>query len=84
LLSFFEFSKHFDFARFTFTQLDPVNPARKFWFELEADESSWQIDHCQPLLDSSIVGALIKDLDTTDDMLTFVRGMRAAFVATLQ
>ena len=69
---------------FCFLQLDPNNPERKFIFELEAEEN-WNIPVCDPPLPETVLDKLLVELEENEkDMMPFVRGMRRAFVETLE
>jgi hypothetical protein len=66
---------------FSFSQLDPKNPNRKFSFDLEADET-YNISECEPPLDTFFLDELLRELnvDETNDMIPLVQGMRRAFL----
>ena len=68
--------------RFSFTQLDPANPYQKYSFCLEAtDDELWSVVDCQPpVLAYETVHELVAPLNDTNDMMSFVRGMRRAFL----
>lgn len=68
------------FTSFCFTQVDPNNPSRRFWFDLEAKDELWNITDCEPSLDLDLLNLLVNELDKTDDMHAFVQAMRKAFV----
>lgn len=72
-----------DQLRFCFTQIDPNDPSKKFWFQLEPTDNSWIVPVCEPQLDTQVVDNLLKRFVDTDDMIIFVRGMRKAFMENL-
>jgi hypothetical protein len=64
-------------SRFTFTQLDPIEPTRKFSFLLQVDNNDqYQIAKCQPSLEPLLLVEVAKVLNETDDMSYLVRMMR--------
>ena len=63
-------------SSFTFTQLDPRKPSRKFSFLLQVDDNDkYGIAECQPSLDVEILLEVAKALNDTDDMSFLVRRM---------
>lgn len=71
--------------RFTFTQLDAGDPTREFSFALHVNEEDvYQVSEVVPSLDPSVVlEPLLENLNDTEDLSVFIRGMRNAFSATL-
>jgi hypothetical protein len=67
------------FSRFSFTQLDPVDPSRKFSFVfLVNDEEKYDIIECKPNIDAKVIVDILEELNGTDreDMSMLVRRMR--------
>lgn len=72
------------FCSFTFTSIDPDDPSRQFSFLLRADDmNAYQVEDCKPQIDNETTEALLREVDRTDDLQSFIIGMRKAFVATL-
>jgi Chromosome segregation protein Spc25 len=64
-------------SRFTFTQLDQMDPTRKFSFLLQVDSSDkYQIAECMPALDAILLVEIADVLNETEDMSYLVRSMR--------
>ncbi|OEU09500.1 hypothetical protein FRACYDRAFT_142012, partial [Fragilariopsis cylindrus CCMP1102] len=64
---------------FSFTQLDPVDPSRKFSFVfLVNDEEKYDIIECKPNIDDNVLADILEELNGTDreDMSMLVRCMR--------
>ena len=72
---------------FSFTQLDPDNPERKFSFELDAtnDEETWSVVELDPpgMISEDLLEQLLVPLNETNDMISFVQGMRNSFLERL-
>mmetsp|Transcript_113085 Transcript_113085/g.316008 ORF Transcript_113085/g.316008 Transcript_113085/m.316008 type:complete len:257 (+) Transcript_113085:84-854(+) len=70
--------------RFSFTNLDPKKPSRKFSFLLQVDgDDKYEIADCQPAIDAAVLVEVANVLNDTDDMSFLVRRMRRAFTETL-
>jgi len=68
--------------QFFFTELDPVDPSRKFSFVLDInDEEKYDIVDCDPNIDVKTLVDILEELNGTDraDMSMLVRRMRRAF-----
>jgi len=68
--------------QFFFTELDPVDPSRKFSFVLDInDEEKYDIVDCDPNVDVNVLVDILKELNGSDraDMSMLVRRMRRAF-----
>ncbi|GAX17091.1 kinetochore protein Spc25, fungi type [Fistulifera solaris] len=72
-----------DKLRFCFTQLDPSNPSRKFWFEMDVTELDCSIPNCEPPIRSETREQLVQAFNKNEDMQEFVLGMRRAFLEVL-
>eukprot|EP00544_Gedaniella_sp_CCMP2646_P006118 CAMPEP_0202497394 /NCGR_PEP_ID=MMETSP1361-20130828/22663_1 /ASSEMBLY_ACC=CAM_ASM_000849 /TAXON_ID=210615 /ORGANISM="Staurosira complex sp., Strain CCMP2646" /LENGTH=244 /DNA_ID=CAMNT_0049128983 /DNA_START=27 /DNA_END=761 /DNA_ORIENTATION=+ len=73
-----------DRLKFTFTQLDAGDPNRTFSFFLNVnDEDAYEVEETMPPLHQSETIPLLENLNETDDLSAFVRGMRNAFSNTL-
>jgi Chromosome segregation protein Spc25 len=71
-------------SRFSFSQIDPEDPSRKFWFVLGANEFDvYNVDECSPAIEQSLLQGLLHDLNVDDDLGQFVMKMRLEFVQTL-
>ena len=69
---------------FSFSQIDPDNPSRKFWFVLGANEfDAYDISDCSPAIDQDLLQDMVFDLNANDDLGHFVMKMRLAFVQTI-
>lgn len=68
--------------KFVFTQIDPSDPERKFFFVLSAsaDDELYEILECHPPLRSGTLLTLVDDLNASSDISGFVRRMRRGFV----
>jgi len=82
LYSFSRFS-----PRFSFTQLDANKPEQKYSFELETTENDdrWTVVELDPpgVISPDRLDELLAPLNDTDDMKSFVRGMRQAFLESI-
>lgn len=70
---------HLNNFRFFFTELDPVDPSRKFSFVLDInDEEKYDIVDCDPNIDVKTLVDILEELNGTDraDMSMLVRRMR--------
>lgn len=65
---------------FCFTQLDPSNPSRKFWFEMDVTEIDCSIPNCEPPIKFETQQRLVRAFNENEDMQEFVLGMRRAFL----
>ena len=64
--------------------MNPENPLQKFSFSLCADEQDeYQMESCEPIIHPRTLDQLLEQLNDSDDMSAFVRGMRQAFLETL-
>ena len=74
-----------DALRFKFSLLDHKDPARVFQFVLGvAKQDQFEIRDCQPDVDPQVAIELANAFNETSDMHALVRGMRTAFLVTLQ
>jgi hypothetical protein len=63
-------------CRFSFTNLDPEDPSRKFAFLLQVDaDDKYEIADCQPAVNAAILVEVGNVLNDTDDMSFLVRRM---------
>ena len=70
--------------RFTFTQLDAGDSNRTFSFVLNVnDEDTYDVEETSPPLNQADLTSLLQNLNETDDLAAFVRGMRGVFSGTL-
>jgi hypothetical protein len=70
--------------RFTFTQLDAGDTSRIFSFVLNVnDEDTYEVEESVPPLPRPETNSLLVNLNESDDLSAFVRGMRNAFSNTL-
>jgi hypothetical protein len=78
---FFLFYRYF-IHRFTFTQLNPNSPDEEYTFCLgTTNDELWAIYDCTPIhLNEATLNELIEPLNRTNDMLSFTRNIRHAFV----
>lgn len=63
--------------------MDPIHPEKKFSFSLATtnDEEYWSVVECEPpVLAPETLEELIMPFNNSDDVMTFVRGMRRAFL----
>ena len=66
---------------FSFTQIDPNEPTKKFSFVLGANEFDiYNVDECSPPIDEALLMGLLYDLNAEDDLGQFIMKMRLAFV----
>jgi len=74
--------------QFFFTELNPIDPSRKFSFVLDVnDEEKYDIVDCDPNIDVKILVDILEELNRTDlaaDMSMLVRRMRRAFKEVLE
>jgi hypothetical protein len=69
---------------FSFTHLDAGDPKRKFTFVLIATPYDvYEVEECSIAIDPSILQTLVAKLNETDDLASFMMGMRRAFSKTL-
>lgn len=80
------FYSFFKKIRFSFKQLDPTDPNRAFVFELAAsgDDLAWELVEMEPAeawnYHPDVLTSLMTALNQTDDLATFVKGMRRLFL----
>ena len=67
--------------RFTFTQIDPKQTSKQFYFSIYVDENnSYNLIETYPKLDSSFCECTVSQLNADNNMSKFVVKMRRAFV----
>lgn len=76
-----EFDKiHDDKLRLSFTQVDPLDPGRKFAFSLNVTPSdAYEVEDCVPPLPPGQLEGLVSELNRHNDFSRFVQLMRRAF-----
>jgi Chromosome segregation protein Spc25 len=69
---------------FSFTHLDAGDPERMFTFVLRANPNDvYEVDECSAAIDPKTLQTLLTNLNDTDDLASFMMGMRRAFSVTL-
>lgn len=73
-----------DSMKFIFTQLDPKDPSRAFFFRMFVDEhDQYQLVETNPELEPSACTTLIQTLNSDNNIGRFVVNMRKSFAAIL-
>jgi len=76
----FQKAEH-DALRFVFTQIDPNESSREFYFTIKTNElDEYEVLTCEPAVDNALLEDLRQQLNESDDMSAFVREMRKVFV----
>jgi hypothetical protein len=69
-----------DCMKFIFTQIDPKNPSRQYYFSIFVDEEDkYQFVESYPSIESTTTKKLIEQLNKDTDISRFVVSMRKAF-----
>jgi len=69
--------------RFSFTQIDEQDPNRQFSFLLYANDfDNYEVEGCTPPIRGKELRSLTDRLNQTDDLASFVRNIRKAFLET--
>lgn len=71
-----------DRLRLDLTNIDPSEPARRFWFEVHVDaNNAYHVEKCEPALAG--LPALVSRLNETNNFAEFVRTVRRKFQETV-
>jgi DNA repair exonuclease SbcCD ATPase subunit len=72
-----------DFIRILFSQIDPNDADRAFWFVLDMRAHDYVLAECNPELDKATVDKILVDLNESRQINIFLRDMRRAFKAVI-
>lgn len=74
-----------DCMKFVFTQIDPNDPSRPFYFLMFVDASNqYQLVETSPALDPAATEAFLRTLNSNNDIGMFVYHIRTLFCRTIQ
>lgn len=66
---------------FVFTQIDPTNPSKQFYFQFYVDDTDqYKMGECCPLISPSTIESIIRTLNEDNDITRFTVSMRREFV----
>eukprot|EP00002_Diphylleia_rotans_P039731 TRINITY_DN9287_c0_g1_i1.p1 TRINITY_DN9287_c0_g1~~TRINITY_DN9287_c0_g1_i1.p1 ORF type:complete len:232 (+),score=71.53 TRINITY_DN9287_c0_g1_i1:53-748(+) len=67
-----------DQLQFAFTNIDPRQPSRAFWFVVLLDEQNYQVTQCEPRIPE--IGQLVATLNETNNFAAFLAEARESFL----
>lgn len=73
-----------DRIKFVFTHVDERDWDRQCCFELNMETRDYQVVAVEPALDDEAIDAVVERLNETRDLASFLKAMRALFVAAVR